>query len=105
MEYTLPNTDRSREPLAIRAVTKKASSCVSVTGGRGSGKVNRPFIRDCRSVNSLARSPWETSGTRFVRYQHEVAYLLAKGEPRRRGDDDAQGRRRANGRPGPCRRG
>jgi DNA modification methylase len=64
-------------------VLKPDAFCVCFYGWAHIAKLSAAF-RDAgfRPVGHFVFPKRWTSGTRFVRYQHEVAYLLAKGEPK-----------------------
>jgi DNA modification methylase len=64
-------------------VLKQDSFCVCFYGWAHIEKFATAFCEaGFRVVGHMAFPKRYTSGTRFLRYQHEAAYLLAKGEPR-----------------------
>jgi DNA modification methylase len=84
---TVPNDDNDRwlKPAfaEMYRVLEKDSFCVSFYGWPQADRFIRAY-RDAgfRIVGHFVFPKRYTSSTKFVRYQHECAHLLAKGEPK-----------------------
>ena len=84
---TVPNDDNDRwlRPAFAQMyrVLEKDSFCVSFYGWPQADKFMQAYrAAGFRVVGHFAFPKRYTSSTRYLRYQHECAHLLAKGEPR-----------------------